>query len=370
MVRDARPDPEDEDADGDFEDAPDPGDARPGGDAAAPVAAVPRVLRVDAALTGVRLDRALASLLPEHSRSQLRRWIDEGRVRVQGRVIGASAPVSASDRIELVEPVIEVQASPRAEAMDLCIVHEDAHILVLDKPPGLVVHPGAGNPDGTLMNGLLAHDPALGALARAGIVHRLDSGTSGLMVVARTALAQTDLSRQLLARSVTREYWAIALAGSPASLAVGESGVVDAAIERDPRNRLRFRVGRSALARPARTHWRCLARLEQQKPALCWISCRLETGRTHQIRVHLEHLGHPLLGDPVYRRGVPAGWDAVSELRRQALHACRLELTHPQTGERLSWFRAPPPDLRSAMLALGIDERRIDRPTPAGAGAK
>jgi 23S rRNA pseudouridine1911/1915/1917 synthase len=320
-------------------------------------------LRVDAGQTGKRLDAVLAQLVPECSRSQLRRWIDEGLVTVNGRVRAASDSVAQGERI-LVSVPAPAQPSggddAAAEPMELDIVHEDDEILVLDKPAGLVVHPGAGNARGTLMNGLLAYDPRLSGVARAGIVHRLDAGTTGLMVVARTPRAQVELARQLLARSVVREYWALALGACGATGA--SHGTIDEAIERDPRNRLRFRVGCSPHARPARTHWKRLALLGGQAPAVSWIACRLDTGRTHQIRVHLEHIGHPLLGDPVYRRGLPGGTSALPALERQALHACRLELLHPVSGEPLAWFRPPPADLRDAMLALGVPARRIDSP--------
>jgi 23S rRNA pseudouridine1911/1915/1917 synthase len=338
----------DSDVDADFEDA-------------APAGAPSHDVRVEAAWAGERLDKALAALVPECSRSQLRRWIDEGRVLVNGAPRAASESVARGDRIAVRVPPVPVGDDAAAEPMDLDIVHEDDEILVLDKPAGLVVHPGAGNPGGTLMNGLLAWDPRLAGVARAGIVHRLDAGTTGLMVVARTPRAQVDLARQLLARSILREYWALVLG---ACVGPVRSGLIEESLERDPRNRLRFRVGGSAQARPARTHWRRLALLGAQAPFVSWIACRLDTGRTHQIRVHLEHLGHPLLGDPVYRRGFPGGAERLPVLSRQALHACRLELRHPASGETMSWFRPPPPDLRDAMLALGVEARRIEIPSP------
>jgi 23S rRNA pseudouridine1911/1915/1917 synthase len=240
--------------------------------------------------------------------------------------------------------------------MALSIVHEDDAIIVIDKPAGLVVHPAAGHWSGTLLNGLLAHAPELAGVPRAGIVHRLDADTSGLMVVARTLAAQTDLVRQLQERTVYREYWAIVL-GEPR-----RSGTIDAAIGRDPRNPLRFRVSHAASARPARTHYTRIASTLHEGVALSWLACRLETGRTHQIRVHLEHLGHPLVGDPVYRRRLPSPTpgSAWRSFPRQALHACRLGLRHPVSDEPMQWFRAPPPDMAELMRALGFGP--IDQP--------
>jgi 23S rRNA pseudouridine1911/1915/1917 synthase len=319
-------------------------------------------LRVTAAQDGWRLDRALAALLPEISRSRLQQWIAEGAVRLlppRPQAPRARDPVLAGDEIELTpQPAADALAFT-PEPMALAIVHEDAAIVVLDKPPGLVVHPAAGHWQGTLLNGLLAHDPQLARVPRAGIVHRLDADTSGLMVVARTIAAQTELVRQLQARSVTREYWAVVWGEVP------EAGTIDAPIARDPRNPLRFAVCHAAAAREARTHFRRVERVECDGRVFSWVACRLETGRTHQIRVHLEHLGHPLVGDQVYRRGRPAPgrsdtvpvWVAFA---RQALHACRLGLRHPTSGEAMQWFRPPPADMRALMKALGMG--RTDRP--------
>jgi 23S rRNA pseudouridine1911/1915/1917 synthase len=227
---------------------------------------------------------------------------------------------------------------------------------VLDKPAGLVVHPAAGNWSGTLLNGLLAYDSGLRHLPRAGIVHRLDAGTSGLMVVARTAAAQLDLVRQLQARSVTREYWAIVHG------AAAKEATVDGAIARDPRQPLRFKVSSAAHAKPARTRYRLVDTTEIGGQTLSWIVCRLDTGRTHQIRVHLESIRLPLVGDPVYRRGRPPAPSAAAnpwaQFGRQALHACRLEIVHPNTGEPMQWFRGPPADMQELMISLGFDLRR------------
>jgi 23S rRNA pseudouridine1911/1915/1917 synthase len=314
---------------------------------------------IDERQAGERLDKALAALMPDVSRSRLQQWVVAGAVRVNGAAVRTRHELAFGDLIELEPQPAPDAAAFRPEPMPLAIVHEDEAIIVLDKPAGIVVHPAAGHWSGTLLNGLLAHAPQLEGVPRAGIVHRLDAETSGLMVVAKSLAAQTDLVRQLQARSVTREYWAIVL-GTPAA-----RGTVDAPIGRDPRNPLRFRVSHGAGAKPARTHYARLQSVRSDDIELAWIACRLETGRTHQIRVHLEHLGHPLIGDPVYRRRLPArdpsgGWRGF---HRQALHACRLALQHPLTHERVAWFRAPPPDLAGLMTQLGFGP--IDAPAKA-----
>lgn len=320
-------------------------------------APLPSRYSVTSAESGERLDRLLAQRLPGLSRSRLKQWIEGGAVRVNGVTVRPRHAVLAGDLVD-----VEPQPAPDATAflpqpMPLQVVHEDDAIIVVDKPAGLVVHPAAGHWSGTLLNGLLAYAPELAAIPRAGIVHRLDAGTSGLMVVARTLAAQTDLVRQLQARSVRRVYWAVVL-GEPRPQAT-----IDAPIGRDPRNPLRFRVSHAASAREARTRVLRLATARHEATALSWIACRLETGRTHQIRVHLEHLGHPLIGDPVYRRRLPAADAAVAwrAFPRQALHACRLGLEHPVTREPMLWFRPPPTDLADLMEALGFGP--IDRPS-------
>jgi 23S rRNA pseudouridine1911/1915/1917 synthase len=314
-----------------------------------PDASPPLKLRIDDRYAGERLDKALAHLIPDVSRSRLQQWVGAGAVSVNGHPVKARHTLTFGDVVE-----IEPQPAPDAaaytpEPMPLDIVFEDDAILVLNKPPKLVVHPAAGHWSGTLLNGLLAYAPALSEVPRAGIVHRLDADTSGLMVVSKTLAAQTDLVRQLQARMVTREYWAVVL-GVPA-----QRGVIDAAIGRDPRNPLRFKVSTTESAKPARTHY---ARIDSKRDAgagISWLACRLESGRTHQIRVHLEHLGHPLIGDPLYRRKLPprsepaASWQ---EFERQALHACRLSLDHPTSRRRLTWFHGPAPDLEQLMREL------------------
>ncbi len=318
---------------------------------------VVREFTVDPARAGERLDKALAEWLPEVSRSRLKQWIEAGAVRVNGITVRPRHALIAGDRIAVEPQPAPESAAFAPESMELAIVHEDESIIVLDKPAGLVVHPAAGHWSGTLLNGLLARFPELASVPRAGIVHRLDADTSGLMVVARDVAAQVDLVRQLQARTVQRDYWAIVLGQT------GRHGVIDAAIARDPRNPLRFRVSQAASARLARTRYLRLAVAEQAGAALSWLACRLDTGRTHQIRVHLEHLGHPLVGDPVYRRRLPppaaeVPWRAFP---RQALHACRLGLVHPRTGSPMQWFQMPPADLAQLMRALGFGP--LDQPS-------
>ena len=308
-------------------------------------------LRIDDRYAGERLDKTLALLIPDISRSRLQQWVAAGAVNVNGAAVKARHTLMIGDVVQLTPQPAPDAAAYSPEPMPLDVIFEDDAILVLNKPPKLVVHPAAGHWSGTLLNGLLAYAPALTEVPRAGIVHRLDADTSGLMVVAKTLAAQTELVRQLQSRTVTREYWALVL-GAPA-----QRGVIDAAIGRDPRNPLRFKVSTTDSAKSARTHY---ARIDSARAAgaeISWLACRLETGRTHQIRVHLEHLGHPLIGDPLYRRKLPArGAPAArwKEFDRQALHACRLSLDHPVSKRRLTWFHGPAPDLEQLMRELGF----------------
>jgi len=321
----------------------------------------PQRFAVTSAYSGLRVDKALALLLPDVSRSRIQQWIEADAIRVNGISPRARDAVIEGDVIELTPPPAIDALAFEPETMALDIVHEDDAIIVVDKPPGLVVHPGAGNWSGTLLNGLLAHDAALARVPRAGIVHRLDADTSGLMVVARTIASHTELVRQLQARSVLREYWAIVVGAAPLA------GAIDAPIGRDPRNPVKFKVSQAPSAKEARTNFRRIECVDAGRVQLSWLACRLETGRTHQIRVHLESIGHPLIGDPLYRRGRPgpaagAGQGDAAWVRfpRQALHACRLSLTHPSSGERMVWFRPPPPDMRRLMRAAGF--AACDRP--------
>jgi len=286
-------------------------------------------------LSGRRLDQCLAALLPAHSRSRLRQWIEADQVSVDGAAATPSQKVWEGARLT-VRPVAHASEQPfRAEAIDLDILYEDESVLVINKPPGLVVHPGAGNWQGTLLNALLHHAPELEAVPRAGIVHRLDKDTSGLMVVARSLTAQTTLVRALQARDVKRVYQAVALGCFEAAEAE-----IDAAIGRHPVQRTRMAV--VASGKPAQTHYRVL----RQYRRAAWVECQLRTGRTHQIRVHMAHVGHPLLGDSLYagRRAMPLPF------ARQALHAYRLGFVHPQTGAAVHW-EAPLPDDFQALLA-------------------
>jgi 23S rRNA pseudouridine1911/1915/1917 synthase len=283
---------------------------------------------------GARFDAALAQALPQYSRSRLRQWIDAGQVTADGQ------PADPTRRVRGGEVVV-VQAVPDAdeagfapEAIGLPVVFEDDALIVIDKPAGLVVHPGAGNRAGTLANALLHYAPELAAVPRAGIVHRLDKDTSGLMVVARTLAAQTDLVRQLQARTVSREYLALA-AGD-----LARGGTIDAPIGRHPTKRTTMAV--VATGKPARTHFDVVERFGNAT----LVRCRLETGRTHQIRVHLASLGHPLVGDPAYGRRHAIAFP------RQALHARRLALIHPVTRAECAWESPLPGDFAALLATL------------------
>jgi 23S rRNA pseudouridine1911/1915/1917 synthase len=284
---------------------------------------------------GLRLDQALARLFHQYSRSRLQEWLRAGHIKVDGRAAAARMPVSGGEEISVTPPRLP-DAAPRAQRMPLKIVHEDAALIVIDKPAGLVVHPGAGQPDRTLLNALLAHAPALAGVPRAGIVHRLDKDTSGLLVVAKTVEAQTDLVRQLADRSMRRVYTALVQGDPPAS------GTIDAPVGRDIRARTRMAV--TNRGKPARTSYRVLERFG--RAAL--VECRLETGRTHQIRVHFQHIRHPLVGDTVYHRGTRHGID----FPRQALHAAELSLRHPSTGEQATWRSPLPRDFKKLVDGL------------------
>ncbi|HTS55592.1 MAG TPA: 23S rRNA pseudouridine(1911/1915/1917) synthase RluD [Burkholderiales bacterium] len=299
-------------------------------------------LRVPGEMTGLRLDQALARLLPAFSRSRLQHWVRHARVTVDGAAAAPKDKVWGGERIEVRAERDPATRADEPQEIALAIVHEDAQLLVIDKPAGLVVHPGSGNPSGTLLNALLHHAPSLAALPRAGIVHRLDKDTSGLLVVAKTLEAHTSLVRQLQSHSVRREYVALVV-GVPSP-----QGRVEAPIGRHPVARTRMAV--VARGRPALTHFRVM----RARGAWSLVRCRLETGRTHQIRVHMHSIGHPLIGDPVYgtakfARALP---EPARNFRRQALHAARLELTHPASGQRVTFHAPLPADLAGLLAGL------------------
>lgn len=310
-----------------------PDDARPEGEPAL------LLRRVPAELAGLRFDQALAGMFPEHSRSRLQSWLRSGRVRLNEEVSEAKRKVWGGERVSVAPEAEPADLAARAEAIALDIVHEDRHLLVVNKPAGMVVHPGSGNWRGTMLNALLHHAPALEAVPRAGIVHRLDKETSGLLVVAKTLEAQTDLVRQLAARTVKRDYLALVHGFAPAQ------GTVEAPVGRDPRERTRMAVVERG--RPARTHFRVLRRFA----AATLLECSLDTGRTHQIRVHMQSIGHPLVGDQVYglRR---CKNKLLEQFPRQALHAARLGLIHPATGKAREWSVAVPPDMAGLLESL------------------
>jgi len=307
--------------------------------------------RVPLTAAGRRFDQTLAELFPDYSRSRLTAWIKSGAATLDGATAPPRQLLRGGEQVRL-EAELEAEVASAPEDIALAIVHEDAHLLVLDKPAGLVVHPGAGNPSGTLLNALLHHDAKLAELPRAGIVHRLDKDTSGLMVVARTLPAMTALVEMLSRHDVERQYEAVVLG----SLVSG--GTVDEPIGRSMGDRLRQAVRDEESGKHAVTHYR----LRERFRAHSLLQCNLETGRTHQIRVHLTHIGHPLVGDPLYGGGLKLPKRAAPELvaalrgfRRQALHAERLAFEHPVTGEALAFTAERPADMTALIAALRDD---------------
>ncbi|MGH8135246.1 MAG: 23S rRNA pseudouridine(1911/1915/1917) synthase RluD [Steroidobacteraceae bacterium] len=308
-------------------------------------------LRLPQEAAGRRLDQALADALPEYSRSRLKRWIDAGQVRVDGRIPRPRDAMTGGELVRVDAPREDAIPS-RPQPIAISIAWEDASVIVINKPAGLVVHPGAGNPDGTLQNALLAHDPALVRLPRAGIVHRLDKDTSGLLIVARTEAARATLVEALAARGIHREYQAVCIG------VMTGGGTVDAPILRHPVDRKRMTV--RADGRKAVTHYRVIARFRRHT----WVRVMLETGRTHQIRLHLAHAGFPLVGDPVYgkRLVIPRGATprldaALRGFRRQALHAAKLEFAHPVNGRRIEVEAPLPADFVELVAALAKDSK-------------
>ena len=311
----------------------------------------PITLVVPQNLGGLRLDQALQRLLPEHSRSRLQTWIKDGLVTLEGQAATSKLKVWGGEKILVTPKPTPEQTSFAAEDIALDVVYEDETILVINKPAGLVVHPAAGNWEGTLLNALLHHAPQLSELPRAGIVHRLDKDTSGLLVVAKTLEAQTSLVRQLQARTVKREYRTIVWGQ------VWRNGVVDQPIGRHPHSRTRMAINR--MGKPAVTHYEVLERFGVNT----YLRCMLETGRTHQIRVHMQHIKAPIVGDPVYGlRGIVPHQAMSVALRgvlmsfsRQALHAIKLGLVHPATGEAMEWQIELPQDMKLILEAMRED---------------
>lgn len=303
--------------------------------------------------TGARLDRALAAVFPEYSRSRLQVWLKAGAITVDAAVPRAKDAVRGGEQVRL-SVLLEATGSVEPEPIALRIVHEDESLLVIDKPPTLIVHPGAGHSGGTLQNALLHYDPRLGGLPRAGIVHRLDRGTSGLMVVARNLTAHKRLVEQLQARTVGREYLALVVG------AVTVGGRVAAAIGRHRRDRTRMAIREDG--RAAVTHYR----IEERFASHTLLRCMLETGRTHQIRVHMAWLRQPIVGDPVYggRIRLPKGASeeviaVLSGFRRQALHATHLRLIHPATAQAVSWQSPLPADYARLLEVLRCHQQRL-----------
>lgn len=301
------------------------------------------VIELDATgYSGERLDRFLAGRLPQYSRTRLQRWIEMGAITWDDRVLDRRHRLAGVETI-LVDPQpLEADTAFEPEEVDFPVAFEDDSLLVIDKPAGLVVHPAAGNWRGTLLNGLLHRYASQKALPRAGIVHRLDKDTSGLMVVARSERAMAALSEQLSDRSMGRRYLAL-VQGAP-----GDRGVVEAPIGRDPVQRVRMAIVSGSAGRSARTSYRTLGQGRLGVRQVSLIECRLFTGRTHQIRVHMQHLGTPIVGDTLY------GGLAVASCPRQALHAWRLALVHPQSGRHRTWTSPWPPSLADVLAEAGV----------------
>ena len=310
---------------------------------------VTRSAVVPAELAGQRLDRAAAEIWSDFSRSKIRQWIEAGDLTVDGKTVLPRFKLSGGEQIAVattIEPVIDFAP----EAISFERVYEDSDIIVVNKPPGLVVHPGAGNPRGTLLNALLHYDSALAAVPRAGLVHRLDKDTSGLMVIARNLSAQQQLAAMIEAHEVIRNYAAVC------QTVLTGGGVVDAPIDRNPRDRTRMAVRQGG--RAARTHYRVLQRFR----AHTHIELTLETGRTHQIRVHMAHIRAPLVGDPVYggRPRLPSGpsdrlRELLQQFPRQALHARSLQFAHPRSGEPMNFSAPLPEDMQHLLTELARD---------------
>ena len=294
---------------------------------------------------GERLDKVVARMVPQFSRSRMQQWIDAGFVSVDGKPGRTRMTVYGDEQIVILPQAAPEDTAFTPEPMALDIVFEDDAVVVINKPAGLVVHPAAGNWSGTLLNGLLHRFPALTGVPRAGIVHRLDKDTSGLMVVAKTLEVHTDLVRQLQARTVRREYLALVW-GTP-----NPSGTIDAAMGRHPRDRIKMAVLENMTAKPAITHFERLASGMLDRRPVSLVRCRLETGRTHQIRVHMQSIGFALVGDALYGKA-----HLAPAFHRQALQACRLGLVHPVSGADVSWAIPLAADFAALIAQAGITE--------------
>lgn len=339
MISNVAPNSADLPLDADFDDEIDNDFAPAGADL------TPITLELAPAVCGQRLDKVIAAMVPQFSRSRIQLWFESGHVKVDGKPARGKDTAYGDETV-----IIEPQAAPEdtaytPEPIELDIVHEDDDILIINKPAGLVVHPGAGNWSGTLLNGLLHRWPQLANVPRAGIVHRLDKDTSGLMVVGKTLAAQTDLVRQLQARTVKREYLALVW-GTPHL-----SATIDSPMGRHPRERVKMAVSTSLSAKPAITHYERLATGALERRPVSLVQCRLETGRTHQIRVHMQSIGFGLVGDAVYGKT-----HLAPAFHRQALHARRLGLTHPSSGEQCEWVIPLAGDFAELLEQAGIEQ--------------
>ena len=300
-------------------------------------------------LAGLRLDQALARMFPEYSRSRLKEWLLAGAITVEGGPKRPRDAVSGGETVAI-EPIVESEVRAEPEPITLDVVYEDDDLLVVNKPAGLVVHPGAGNPGGTLMNGLLHHAPQLEQVPRAGIIHRIDKDTTGLLLAAKTLPAHTALVRQLAEREIARNYLAVC------NGVLTGGGTIDQPIGRHPVDRKRMSVQQGG--KPAVTHYTVLERFR----AFSYIGVKLETGRTHQIRVHFAWRRHALVGDPVYggRLALPKGAsdpliEMLRRFKRQALHATRLVFEHPTSGEAIELEVPPPGDFQDLLKVLRQD---------------
>ena len=304
------------------------------------------IITVDEKLADIRIDKAISSILKEFSRMNIKQWINSGNILVNEEKVVPKAKL-ITGQIVTIQPVFEDRKETISESMDLDIVFEDEHIIIINKPHGLVVHPGTGNMEGTLQNGLLFHHPALSKLPRAGLVHRLDKNTSGLLIIAKTNQSYNGLVSDLQERLIIREYRAICVG------VMTSGGTVDANLSRDPNNRIRFKIMNQG--KRAVTHYRVLKKFKHHT----FLGLRLETGRTHQIRAHLSHIKYPLIGDPLYggRFFIPKGAkeDLILKLKnfkRQALHACLLSFNHPIEKRKMKFESILPSDMESMLLEM------------------